>query len=127
MEKKEFQLQRTRIISKMLDNPDKIGIYPTLECYKSLDELYDKIQKTHEGNYQHPSAYQIGHKVDVTGMNGEKLYIRAIIFTNSKIRYSIYDAELQTTFHNVDSVYISQPQNSSTIDQYIDLGEDNYS
>ena len=127
MTKEEFINEKTRIISEMLDNPDEMGIYPTSECYNSLDELYDKIQRSHKGNYQYPSAYQIGQKVDVTGMTGEKLYIRTIIFTKSKVRYSIYDAELETTFHNIDSIFISQPQNSSSTDQYLDFGEDNYS
>lgn len=43
MEKIEFQAERTRIISNMLDNPDKHGIYPTSKCYEELDALYDKI------------------------------------------------------------------------------------
>jgi hypothetical protein len=35
-----FQTERTKIISKMLDNPDEMGIYPTSVCYKELDELF---------------------------------------------------------------------------------------
>ncbi len=44
MSKLEFQKARTEIISKMLDNPDKYGLYPTTECYEALDELYEKMQ-----------------------------------------------------------------------------------
>jgi hypothetical protein len=44
MEKKEFQTERTRIISAMLDNPDEHGIYPTSKCFRELDELFDKVQ-----------------------------------------------------------------------------------
>lgn len=41
--KEEFITERTRIISEMLDNPDKHGIYPTTKCFKELDVLYDRI------------------------------------------------------------------------------------
>jgi hypothetical protein len=41
MTKEEFKIERTRIISKMFDNPDKYGIYSTTECFEQLDELYD--------------------------------------------------------------------------------------
>lgn len=43
MNRNEFQRRRTEIISKMLDNPDDIGIYPTSQCYIELDRLYDDI------------------------------------------------------------------------------------
>ena len=43
MTKEEFITERTRIISEMLDNPDKYGIYPTTKCFNSLDALFDKI------------------------------------------------------------------------------------
>jgi len=43
MTKDEFVTERTRIISKMLDNPDKYGIYPTTKCFNELDNLFDKI------------------------------------------------------------------------------------
>ena len=36
---KFFQKRRTELLSKMLDNPDKIGIYPTSEFFKALDAL----------------------------------------------------------------------------------------
>lgn len=35
-----FKQRRTEIISKMLDNPNLLGIYPTSNCYMELDELY---------------------------------------------------------------------------------------
>lgn len=44
MTKNEFITERTRIISEMLDNPDKYGIYPTTKCFRELDALYDKLQ-----------------------------------------------------------------------------------
>jgi len=43
MKKEEFITERTRIISEMLDNPDKYGIYPTSRCFVELDLLYDKV------------------------------------------------------------------------------------
>lgn len=41
--KEQFQKERTRIISDMLDNPNRLGIYDTTTCFEQLDELYDKI------------------------------------------------------------------------------------
>ena len=43
MEKTEFITRRTQIISQMLDNPDKHGIYPTTKCFEYLDELFDEL------------------------------------------------------------------------------------
>lgn len=43
MRKEEFITKRTEIISKMLDNPNKYGIYPTANAYAELDDLFDKI------------------------------------------------------------------------------------
>lgn len=45
MNKLDFIKERTRIISEMLDNPDKYGIYPTTECFKQLDNLFDLIKE----------------------------------------------------------------------------------
>jgi len=33
-----------RIISSMLDNPDKYGIYPTSKCYKELEDYIIEIR-----------------------------------------------------------------------------------
>lgn len=43
MTKEQFQIERTRIISEMLDNPDDNGIYPTSKCYQAFDDLYEKL------------------------------------------------------------------------------------
>ena len=43
MVKEEFIKARTMIISELLDNPDKTGIYPTTKCFEQLDSIYDKI------------------------------------------------------------------------------------
>ena len=42
MTKEQFIDERTKIISKMLDNP-KQGIYPTTQAFAELDALYDRI------------------------------------------------------------------------------------
>ena len=44
MTKEEFITRRTEIISNMLDNPDKHGIYPTTKCFEQLDKLFDELQ-----------------------------------------------------------------------------------
>jgi len=38
---------RTAIISEMLDNPDKYGIYPTTRCFEKLDELHYKLMESY--------------------------------------------------------------------------------
>lgn len=43
MTKQQFVDNRTAIISKMLDNPDEHGIYPTTTCFAELDDLYDEM------------------------------------------------------------------------------------
>jgi len=43
MEKEEFVKERTRIISDMLDNPDRTGIYPTSKCFQEFDLLFERI------------------------------------------------------------------------------------
>ena len=45
--KQEFINERTRIISEMLDNPDKYGIYPTTKCFNAIDELWDKLSESY--------------------------------------------------------------------------------
>lgn len=43
MDKNQFIDRRTKIISKMIDNPDRNGIYPTTAAYAELDDLFDEI------------------------------------------------------------------------------------
>jgi len=45
MTKEEIQNKRTEIISSMLDNPNKIGIYPTTKCFEKLDKLIQELQR----------------------------------------------------------------------------------
>ena len=45
MNKETFITERTRIISEMLDNPNKYDIYPTTKCCGALDDLFDRITK----------------------------------------------------------------------------------
>ncbi len=44
MTKEVWIKERTKIMSEMLDNPDKYGIYPTGKCFNELDNLFDKSQ-----------------------------------------------------------------------------------
>lgn len=34
-----------KIVSEMLDNPDKDGIYPTTRCYEQLDALIERQEE----------------------------------------------------------------------------------
>lgn len=44
--KKELRGKICKIISAMLDNPDKYGIYPTTKCYDQLENLIKDLLKT---------------------------------------------------------------------------------
>jgi hypothetical protein len=59
MTKDEFITERTRIISEMLDNPDKYGIYPTTKCFNALDELFDKINLSNKTKLDVPSEDEV--------------------------------------------------------------------
>ena len=43
MTKDEFVTERTKIISNMLDHPNKYGIFPTTKCFAAFDDLFDKL------------------------------------------------------------------------------------
>jgi hypothetical protein len=45
MTKDEFVTARTKILSKMLDNPDQYGIYPTSVAFAELDDLFDQLSE----------------------------------------------------------------------------------
>jgi len=81
------------------------------------------LEKEHS-NYS--SRYKIGKKVLVDFCKKGKLentYIRAVIFTNCKVRYSIYLSNSKTTIHNVDSCFV---KDSKDVD-FIEFETDNYS
>ncbi len=58
MTKEEFIIKRTEIISRMLDNPDNHGLYPTTTCFAELDDLYDKLVTNSEPSW--PQLYRAG-------------------------------------------------------------------
>jgi len=63
-----------------------------------------------------PSLFDIGDSVEITIPTQPSVrgWIRAVIFTNAKVRYSVFikvnkqDADQYTTLHNIDSVFISK-------------------
>lgn len=66
MELNEFQTKRTAIISRMLDNPDEHGIYPTTECFKELDELFLSMTEENQ-RLKDAVKYMISVWDEVTG------------------------------------------------------------
>lgn len=72
------------------------------------------------------AKYSIGQKVEVClEPSRDKCvegYIRAVTFTNCKVRYSIQLEELNTTIHNIDSVLVVRG-----LGVYKTLEADNYS
>lgn len=49
-EKKDVRGEICKIISKMLDNPDKYGIYPTTICYDELETLIKEVEEETRGD-----------------------------------------------------------------------------
>lgn len=80
-----------------------------------------------EGDYIYPSSMVVGEQVRLkipdNNIDTEKAYIRAIIFTNMKVRFSIFLEGSDTTIHNVDSVWVEKLYSPNMMD----FGEDNYS
>lgn len=70
------------------------------------------------------TGYVIGQRVTVQ-MQGQKIdgHIRAIIFTSSKVRYSVRALGDETTIHNIDSTFVFSEPNA----EVIPMPEDNYS
>lgn len=62
MNKKEFIDKRTKIISKMLDNPDEYGIYPTTICFAELDDLFDVLTKETKTESQRGASWAQRHR-----------------------------------------------------------------
>lgn len=54
------------------------------------------------------SKYEIGQRVklETKEFSTDRAKIRTILFTNGKVRYSIYLMDSQTTLHNVDGVFV---------------------
>ena len=47
-----FKTERTRIMSEMLDNPNRYGIYPTTKSYEALDKLYEECMEEYANQKQ---------------------------------------------------------------------------
>lgn len=62
---------------------------------------------------------QLGSPVKAFGMDG---YVRAVIFSMGKTRFSVRLIPDNTTIHNIDSCYV-EPRDGDRID----MGMDNYS
>jgi hypothetical protein len=72
---------------------------------------------------EYPSRYAIGEAVYfVVGAVKHPAYIRAITFTNGKIRYTIYLKEVKSSIHNVDSMLVED-----RVGESIEFNFDNYS
>lgn len=70
MTKNEFISKRTEIISKMLDNPDNNGIYPTTICFAELDDLYDQLMQFYKTKSECGASWAQIHRNNKS--NGKK-------------------------------------------------------
>lgn len=77
-------------------------------------------------SHKYESLFQIGEPVDLLLQDKQlRGHVRAIIFTSSKVRYSIRLVDPSTTIHNIDSAFVSQVP---AVERVIaDMPEDNYS
>lgn len=62
MTKNEFIDKRTKIISKMLDNPDECGIYPTTICFAELDDLFDELTRNYKSDSERGASWAQIHR-----------------------------------------------------------------
>lgn len=99
-----------------------------------IPKKHNSISESKEGDEDHvefPSLFGIGERVDVAfGIDVlTETYVRAVIFTNAKVRYSIFLNTVQTTIHNVDSVFVFKHQSieGDTAPDSIKFDFDNYS
>lgn len=60
MTPEKFKQKRYEIISKMLENPDDAGIFPTAKCYEELDNLFEEVKK--EAEYE--EQWGVGKRKD---------------------------------------------------------------
>ena len=77
---------------------------------------------------KYPSRYAIGEAVDLVLSKEEDglripAFVRAIIFTNMKVRYTLYLKEIRSSIHNVDSIWVRD----SSSDETVNFEDDNYS
>lgn len=83
-----------------------------------------------ENNTLLPSKYRVGQAVmlnlgNASGAHAGRVpaFIRAIIFSSCKVRYSLWVPSMETTLHNIDSFFVEDSTDVTTKD----FGEDNYS
>jgi hypothetical protein len=73
------------------------------------------------------SAFSIGQLVKLTVIQTAPIYgyVRAVTFTSSKVRYSLWVKEAATTLHNIDSAFVEAIPGGEA--HAIEMPEDNYS
>lgn len=84
--------------------------------------------KDDNGVCLYPCSFEIGEQatLDIPGdgiNNNISCFVRAIIFTNSKVRFSLFLSNSETTLHNVDSAFVGKLDNP----KFMDFEDDNYS
>lgn len=57
---------------------------------------------------KYDTLYEVGQRVklETKEFSTDRAKIRAVIFSNAKVRYSIYLMDSQTTLHNVDGIFV---------------------
>ena len=69
-----FRREICKIISRMLDNPDDIGIYPTGVCFEELDALVADVEKERDNGWYWLIEGEIQRAgFDTTGLAGMAL------------------------------------------------------
>lgn len=85
-----------------------------------IGPVYQDCQRS----YQFPSRFRMGQEVlfilEDMSKNGIKsiipAYIKEVIFTDRKVKYSLYFEKSRTTIYNVDSIYVKKSNNNKFIE-----------
>jgi hypothetical protein len=84
--------------------------------------MKENIKRTLKSNLEIGEECKLSFPADDITIDGG-VYVRAIIFTNMKVRYSVFLSRSKTTLHNVDSVFCEKIENPN----FVDFADDNYS
>ena len=85
-----------------------------IEAFQKLAKDFNRLTK---------SQFSPGDPVYVKIKDGKlRGYVRTVLFSALKVRYSVFIIPDNTTLHNIDSVFVTKRSGDR-----IDFGEDNYS
>lgn len=89
----------------------------------------DRIESLHQDkeNNGFVSKFSIGEKVLLNLKDAVPItaFVRAVTFTNAKVRYSLFIKDSETTLYNVDSFFVQEVADYDK--EFIEFDLDNFS